>query len=222
MKYTKISLIDYENISTESMVKILKNIKDDEKVIVVMGSTSPSRLMFSLDEALSLKRENIEVKVTDRQDGTLNAVDFVLVTVLGSIISSNEAESYRIISHDRGFLPVIRYWREQGIIIDSPTLEYKSNKDEDFTFEDERYTDENSVDEYGIIDESYTDEDESYTDEDEEDVYIENEYIRNSIEKIKDIERKQDKIEESIKNLEKLVNNNRKHVSDFLNGNVEL
>lgn len=218
MKYTKLSLIDYENISTDDMVKVLKNIRDDEKVIVVMGSTTPTRLMFSLNEALNLKRENIEVKVTDRQDGTLNAVDFVLTTVLGSVIANNDAESYRIVSHDRGFLPVIRYWREQGIIIDSPTLEYtefEEFEEENSSLEDLAY-EENDID-------VYTD-DYEY-EEDDLDMFIENEYIRNSIEKIKDIENKQAKIDESIKNLEKLVensNNNRKRVSDFLNGNVEL
>ena len=105
MRYTKIFLIDSENVGTPDITKYIAE-KDNAKVIVFHNEH-----FFPLLAKEGYSFIRVETK------GRKNALDFVLSTYLGSLLSNyGVSPNYFIVSNDRDYSPVLDYWNEKGIM----------------------------------------------------------------------------------------------------------
>ena len=113
MRYTKIFLIDSENVGTPDITKYIAE-KDNAKVIVFHNEH-----FFPL-----LAKEGysfIRVETKNRK----NALDFVLSTYLGSLLSNyGVSPNYFIVSNDRDYSPVLDYWNEKGYNVKQLKIEH--------------------------------------------------------------------------------------------------
>ena len=65
-----------------------------------------------------------------------NALDFQLVTELGSCLSQNGSREYIIVSNDTGYDAVVRYWQQKGCSVRRLSLihiwfEFQNRPDEE-------------------------------------------------------------------------------------------
>lgn len=111
--YNKVYLIDSENVGDE-WVGLMEEMDGDDCVYVFyteksnrMNCGQVSRLMeYGVGKVYWIKCF----------EGS-NALDFQLVSELGAMIESKSAEEYIIISKDKGYDAVVRYWTKKGVVV---------------------------------------------------------------------------------------------------------
>ena len=106
-------LIDLENEKGTVLegISLLNFSKNDE--IVVFYSNSVPYITMELHkefETIKAKKEYIKVET-----GKTNALDFQLSTYLGFCIQKNPKNNYYIVSKDRDFDCVCRFWQNRSI-----------------------------------------------------------------------------------------------------------
>lgn len=107
----RVYLIDTENIG-KRLIKELSNIRDIDNIII-FESDKTFKLSFS--DLTNISMSNISVINT--HNGAKNAMDFMITTVVGHLVTENKDRIYIIVSDDSGFDEVVNYWKFQGIYI---------------------------------------------------------------------------------------------------------
>lgn len=102
-------LIDSENIN-DIWVELLQCLDEEDEILV-----------FYTDKSAHMGYERI-VRLMEQKKGSIrwircfegqNALDFQLVTELGSCISQEPKREYTIVSNDMGYDAVVRYWQQK-------------------------------------------------------------------------------------------------------------
>lgn len=110
-KLRRIYLVDTENVGSTFAQDLIK-IGDLDRVIVFESDKSAKiKVLFSEAEKITKwgKLETVHIK-----NVAANAMDFTLVTILGSLIAKNKYKEYVIISNDNGYNTVVEYWKDKG------------------------------------------------------------------------------------------------------------
>ncbi|MDR3685647.1 MAG: PIN domain-containing protein [Coriobacteriia bacterium] len=107
----KIVLVDYENVQPESLRAFDY---DQSKVLVFVGSTQV-RLPFELVEAMQRLGDRGEyVRITGCGP---NALDFHIAYYIGRLAVQNPSATFRIVSNDTGFDPLIEHLKAKNISV---------------------------------------------------------------------------------------------------------
>lgn len=110
-------LIDYENIKSEGMNGIDELTKDD--VVCLFYSENANTMTFRMHRKINDCRADFRFQ--DVGVGSKNALDFQLATYLGYVIAENDAneqtEQYYIVSKDKGYQSVCRFWSDRGYMV---------------------------------------------------------------------------------------------------------
>ena len=109
-------LVDYENIQPTN----LDAFKDRDWLIKVFLNSSQGNLAVGKVRALQIFGESVEYIQSD--GGGPNAVDFHIAFYLGRLALENPGGRFRVLSKDRGFDPLLRHLRKQGIDCQRDTL----------------------------------------------------------------------------------------------------
>ena len=105
-------LVDFENVHANGLQGITALCKQDTLYLFYNDT-----LKITIDTHRSIEKvecEKIYQKVTTK---TPNAADFLLVTILGDLIGNNSERSYAVISDDKGFDVVVKYWKSKNVDI---------------------------------------------------------------------------------------------------------
>lgn len=108
--FKNIYLVDFENVGSTALSNV-KKLKNNDEVILFYTDKSnkiPIDLHVLINESCA-RFEYIYVS-----SGGKNALDFQLSTYLGSIVATNKAQNYNIVSYDKGFEYVIDYWKRRN------------------------------------------------------------------------------------------------------------
>ena len=100
-------LIDYENIGDRGFEGIEK-LKESDSVYIFF-SKNADKLTFYWHEKLT--QAKAEINYEDTVVGTANALDFQLVSLLGYLISEKKGEEFYIVSKDKGFNCLPKFWK---------------------------------------------------------------------------------------------------------------
>lgn len=104
-------LVDTENIGPWH--DFLGDAKKSDKVILFYSPATPAVPVGVLD---TLTQQGIKLEFVACAAGH-NAMDFQLSTMLGSLIATQAAPEYVIISADTGYDPIINFWQNRGTTI---------------------------------------------------------------------------------------------------------
>lgn len=103
-------LIDSENIN-DVWVELLQVLEDRDEILVFYTDKSAHMGYDRIVCLMEQKRGAVHwIKCFEGQ----NALDFQLVTELGSCLSQNGSREYIIVSNDTGYDAVVRYWQQKG------------------------------------------------------------------------------------------------------------
>lgn len=103
-------LIDSENIN-DVWVELLQVLEDGDEILVFYTDKSAHMGYDRIVCLMEQKRGAVHwIKCFEGQ----NALDFQLVTELGSCLSQNGSREYIIVSNDTGYDAVVRYWQQKG------------------------------------------------------------------------------------------------------------
>lgn len=106
-------LIDYENIGVHGLDGIDKLTEQDS--IYIFYTENANKLTFDLHHEIT--EAKAKVKYMKVGNGTSNALDFQLVSYLGWLIKASEAEEFFIVSKDKGFNCMERFWAKEKISV---------------------------------------------------------------------------------------------------------
>lgn len=101
-----IFLIDYENVNESGFKGILNCNKDD--LIFIFYTKNGSTLSFDSHKLLEEAKPKIEY--FNAENGSKNALDFQLSSYLGYLIPNYSNEQFYIVSKDKGYEVLIRFW----------------------------------------------------------------------------------------------------------------
>jgi len=106
-----IYLIDYENTSVSGLDGISSLCENDS--IYIFYSENADRLTFGLHRRLSECKAKVNYMKVETE--TKNSLDFQLVSYLGFLINENKDATYFIVSKDKGFGSVSKFWIKRKI-----------------------------------------------------------------------------------------------------------
>ena len=101
-----IFLIDYENVNERGFKGILNCQKED--LIYIFYTKNGSTLSFDSHKLLEEAKPKIDY--FNAENGSKNALDFQLSSFLGYLITNHPNEQFYIISKDKGYEVLIRFW----------------------------------------------------------------------------------------------------------------
>ncbi|MDO4267516.1 MAG: PIN domain-containing protein, partial [Eubacteriales bacterium] len=102
-------LIDSENIN-DIWVELLQTLEDKDEILVFYTDKSAHMGYDKIVCLMEQKKGSVRwIKCFEGQ----NALDFQLVTELGSRISQDGKREYVIVSNDTGYDAVVRYWQQK-------------------------------------------------------------------------------------------------------------
>lgn len=101
--------IDSENMG-DSWISLLNKITLDDSIIVFYTSKSPN---ISYKNVILIKQSSMNIEFIECYEGN-NALDFQLCTELGYRINNISDNQFIIVSNDKGFDAVIKYWVRQN------------------------------------------------------------------------------------------------------------
>lgn len=105
-----IFFVDSENVS-DCWIQLFDYMSDDDRILVFYTDKSPH---MSYANVIALKQSSIEPEFILCENGTDNALDFQLVTYLGAYTVKNPDDNLIIVSRDKGFDSVVRFWTDRG------------------------------------------------------------------------------------------------------------
>ena len=114
--------VDTENLSSEPIGSLLKRMDDSARVLLFYTKNSNH---ISYDVLGTFFERRDQISLVSCGCGTGNALDFQLVSVLGSLLSEcmhskvfdSGIPEFVIFSKDHGFDAVVRLWRSRGVRI---------------------------------------------------------------------------------------------------------
>lgn len=108
--HEKYIFVDSENVG-DSWIQLFDYLNDDDCILVFYTDKSPN---MSYANVVALKQSPFEPEFILCENGTDNALDFQLVTYLGSYTVKNPDDNLIIVSKDKGFDSVVHFWTERG------------------------------------------------------------------------------------------------------------
>lgn len=105
-----IFFVDSENVG-DSWIQLFDYLNNDDCILVFYTDKSPN---MSYANVVALKQSPFEPEFILCENGTDNALDFQLVTYLGSYTVKNPDDNLIIVSKDKGFDSVVHFWTERG------------------------------------------------------------------------------------------------------------
>lgn len=106
-------LIDYENTKKAGMAGLESLTEND--TVCLFYSVNADTLTFEMHEKINACAAKFELQ--QAIVGSKNALDFELVTYLGYLIGQNRREKYYIVSGDKGFESVCKYWAKRHVSV---------------------------------------------------------------------------------------------------------
>lgn len=110
-----IYLIDFENVHSDGLKGIEQLERKDE--CYIFYSEHAGVLTFNMHKKITESRAKIYY--VEAQVGMKNALDFQLVSYLGYMLREKPEETYCIISNDKAFELVSKFWQEKGVSVTS-------------------------------------------------------------------------------------------------------
>jgi hypothetical protein len=110
----KYYLIDYENVHIQGF-EGMDDLTPDDRLIVFYTSNSNTIPIEFYTPLTDCQAEKQFIPVACGQP---NALDFQLSSYLGFLVSNDPDAEYYIISNDKGFNSLYKFWFRRGIIID--------------------------------------------------------------------------------------------------------
>ncbi len=108
-------LIDYENEGGRVLEGIsLLNLTENDEIIIFYSESSSRITMELLKELDRIPAKKLYIKV---ETGTRHSLDFQLVSCLGAFIYKNPLKDYYIVSKDRGYDCVCRFWKDRKVFV---------------------------------------------------------------------------------------------------------
>lgn len=106
-------LVDFENVKKDGLDGIHK-LGEEDKVCILYSKNADS-ITFEQHKKIMESKADIELCKVDV--GSKNALDFQLATQLGFLIANKSADSYYIVSKDKGFEILSGYWKSRGVSV---------------------------------------------------------------------------------------------------------
>lgn len=106
-------LVDFENVKKDGLDGIHK-LEEEDRVCILYSKNADS-ITFEQHKRITESRADIELCKVDV--GSKNALDFQLATQLGFLIANKAADSYYIVSKDKGFEILSGYWKSRGVSV---------------------------------------------------------------------------------------------------------
>ncbi|MFC2661851.1 MAG: PIN domain-containing protein [Eubacterium sp.] len=110
MKYF---FIDYENIKQDAL-KGIERLSEEDKVIVFYSEYAQT---MTIPMHLQINNSRAEFSFKEVQVGHKNDLDFQLATELGALVGSGMGDEFYIVSYDKGYQSVCRYWQEKNVCV---------------------------------------------------------------------------------------------------------
>ncbi len=110
MKYF---FIDYENIKQDAL-KGIERLSAEDKVIVFYSEYAQT---ITIPMHLQINNSRAEFIFKEVQVGHKNDLDFQLATELGCLVGNGLGDEYYIVSYDKGYQSVCRYWQEKDVCV---------------------------------------------------------------------------------------------------------
>ena len=107
-------LADTENIGIGFLENLSTLDVQSDKLVLFQSNNTPK---LTLKQSVRLAAYADLTTVVGVPNGTLNAMDFILVSELARLISINYGDMYIILSKDNGYNPVVNYWKNKGILV---------------------------------------------------------------------------------------------------------
>lgn len=108
-----IYLVDCENVG----YKTFKSFREDYRVVY----------FYSQESSNSILLRGIDTAIKVNHDGSKNALDFIIDSYLGYLIAQNSRlVNYHIVSEDKGYETVCKYWRDRGYNVTCGALDSDS------------------------------------------------------------------------------------------------
>lgn len=107
----RVYLIDTENIGRVTLSE-LEQLRDNDIAIIFESDQS---FKLSFEDALLIDQQKIcSIKTVN---GSRNAMDFMIATVLGHLVTESKDRIYIIVSRDKGYDEIVKYWKLQGLYV---------------------------------------------------------------------------------------------------------
>ena len=110
-----IYLIDFENVHSDGLKGIEQLVRKDE--CYIFYSEHAGVLTFNMHKKITESRAKIYY--VEAQVGMKNALDFQLVSYLGYMLREKPEETYCLISNDKAFELVSKFWQDKGVNVTS-------------------------------------------------------------------------------------------------------
>ena len=108
-------LVDFENGGGNLMNGVSHlNLSRNDEIIIFYSKFASHLTMETHKELEIIKAKKIYIKV---DTGSKNSLDFQLSTYLGACIQKCPKKKYYIVSKDKGFYSVCRFWRDNNIFV---------------------------------------------------------------------------------------------------------
>lgn len=121
-----IYLIDFENVHSDGLKGIEQLTNKDE--CYIFYSEHAGVLTFNMHKKISESRA--KMYYVEAQVGMKNALDFQLVSYLGYMIREKPELNYCVVSNDKAFELVGRFWQEKGVNVISAVSLDKAKENE--------------------------------------------------------------------------------------------
>jgi len=124
-----IYLIDYENVHDKGLTGIKNCIEGD--LVYIFYTKGEEKLPIEMVKLLNDSKAKI--KYIKAENGSKNALDFQLSSYLGYLISKYPKEKFQVISGDKGYEVLIKFWsnfdnQRINIQIDTPLISKNTKK----------------------------------------------------------------------------------------------
>lgn len=106
-------LVDFENVKKDGLDGIHRLEAEDR--VCILYSKNADSITFEQHKKIMESKADIELCKVDV--GSKNALDFQLATQLGFLIANKAADSYYIVSKDKGFEILSGYWKSRGVSV---------------------------------------------------------------------------------------------------------
>lgn len=116
-------LIDSENVN-DNWVSAVADAGQRDQIVIFYTDNSANMSVESVGQLAAVNRQMVWKKC---YTGT-NALDFQLVSELGSMIAKRPKDNYAIVANDTGYDAVVKYWSNNGVKISRVCVENGSVK----------------------------------------------------------------------------------------------
>lgn len=123
-----IFFVDSENVG-DSWLDLFDYLGDEDLLLVFYTDKSPH---MSYSNLIRLKQSPVNPEFIHCDNGTDNALDFQLSTYLGSLTVKNPDDNLIIVTRDKGFDVVIKFWAARGYHVcrKAPSIFYTLSNNE--------------------------------------------------------------------------------------------